>query len=271
MAVGGVARVVCNPTGPDGDAAGKWDLAALHEDGLPDTLPVTLFADRSSLELKVRKQMGEADESAGRWFFWSMVSMLLALVLVYILLHALVPGRRHHPDGHHGRAGRRGETTGVRDAATPHAKRRRHISANLDTVLAPMTRRVLWAREPWSFIEILFWALAGVIVNLIVKSGSYLRWHRFYREGLFLHWAQFFTAPIVVVVLVFLLSTVTFTVAIGGAGDVTLDLSDPCILAAVSFPARRVALGGLGRAPEGVGRLTGQVADEASDVAQKRK
>jgi ABC-type sugar transport system permease subunit len=143
--------------------------------------------------------------------------------------------------------------------------------SNLETVLAPMTRRVLWAREPWSFVEILFRALAGVIVNLIVKSGSYLRWHRFYREGLFLHWAQFFTAPIVVVVLVFLLSTVKFTIAVGGAGDVTLDLSDPRMLAAASFLLGVLPWGAWDALQKAAGRLTGQVTDESSDVAQKRK
>ncbi|HSN74034.1 MAG TPA: carboxypeptidase regulatory-like domain-containing protein [Anaerolineae bacterium] len=114
-----------------------------------------------------------------------------------------------------------------------------------------------WTRQPWLFLEVLLWGLAGVLVNLIFTTGNYLRWHRFYVEGIFLHTAQLLAVPLLALVFVFLLSQVTLTIEIAGMSDVRLDLSDPRILAAVSFliSAQPWALWDFAR--QTGGRLTG--------------
>ncbi len=106
---------------------------------------------------------------------------------------------------------------------------------SLRHVVEPLLRGFFWARDPWRLLEVLWWALAGVLCNLIITTGGYLRWHRFYREGVFLHVAQLLTVPLLALVFVFLASNVGVKIEIAGTGEVTLDLSDTRILVAVSF------------------------------------
>lgn len=91
-----------------------------------------------------------------------------------------------------------------------------------------------WIQEPWRFLEVLFWGLAGALVNLIITTGRYLRFERFYRVGIPMHIAQLVTIPLLALVFVLLLSQVTITVKLV-TSDLRIDLSDPRILVAVSF------------------------------------
>lgn len=93
----------------------------------------------------------------------------------------------------------------------------------------------LWAVYPWSFVEVLLWGLAGVLVNKIFITSWYLRSQRFYREGIVMHIGHIVTTPLLVLIAVVLLSLVTFTFTLANSNEVTLDLSDPRILIAVSF------------------------------------
>ena len=94
---------------------------------------------------------------------------------------------------------------------------------------------LFWDQEPWSYLEVVFWAITGTLVHLIIRIGSYLRWGHFYREGIVMHIAQMITIPLLALVLVWLLSTVELTVTFVGDNNLQLDLSDPRLLAAVSF------------------------------------
>jgi hypothetical protein len=94
---------------------------------------------------------------------------------------------------------------------------------------------VIWSREPLRFLEVFLWGLAGVLVNKIITVGWYLRNQRFYREGIVMHIANIATAPLLALVTLFLLSLVTLQVTLAGSNEVTVDLSDPHLLAAVSF------------------------------------
>lgn len=107
---------------------------------------------------------------------------------------------------------------------------------NLRRILRePLSGSFFWVQEPWRFLEVLFWGLAGILAQLIMTTGTYLRWGRFYREGLFLHIAQLVTIPLIALVIVFLLSLITIQVTLSGGTEVSLDLRDPRLLAAVSF------------------------------------
>jgi len=107
--------------------------------------------------------------------------------------------------------------------------------ARLGRLAEPLGEPFWWTQPPLLFLEVLLWGLAGVLVYLIFRTGDFLRNHRFYVEGIYYHIAHLITVPILALVFVFLLSQVTLTVEISGASNVTLDLSDPRILAAVSF------------------------------------
>lgn len=92
-----------------------------------------------------------------------------------------------------------------------------------------------WGTEPWRLAEVLLWALAGILVNLIIISGSYLRWGHFYREGIIMHIAQLVTVPLLAVVFVLILSLATLQVNLTEGNQLDLDLSDPRLLVAVAF------------------------------------
>ena len=92
-----------------------------------------------------------------------------------------------------------------------------------------------WDQDPWRFLEVLFWALAGILVNKIIVVGWYLRSQRFYREGFVMHIAHLVSTPLLVLVAVLLLSLVTLNITLAGGNELTVDLSEPSIMVAVSF------------------------------------
>lgn len=92
-----------------------------------------------------------------------------------------------------------------------------------------------WAQDPWRFLEVLFWAMAGILVNKIITVGWYLRRQRFYREGLVMHVAHLVSTPLLVLVAVLLLSLATLNITLAGGNQLTVDLSEPSIMVAVSF------------------------------------
>ena len=129
---------------------------------------------------------------------------------------------------------------GAKIAAALKADARDEVLARLVTlrelVKSPTYERVgIWEREPWRFLEILMWGLAGILVNKILITGWYLRSQRFYREGIVMHVAHLVATPLLVLVTVLLLSLVTFQITLANSNELTLDLSDPAILIAFSF------------------------------------
>ena len=118
----------------------------------------------------------------------------------------------------------------------------------------------LWDREPYRYLEVLLWGLAGVLVNQIIVTGTYLRWNRFYREGIWLHVAQLVTAPLIVLVTVLLLSLITFNLQVVGGSELTIDLKEPQIMVAVAFL--------LGSRPWNVWSFLQSTADTITNTAQ---
>jgi hypothetical protein len=92
-----------------------------------------------------------------------------------------------------------------------------------------------WITDPLRNLEILLWGLAGILVSKIILSGSYLRWHRFYREGILIHIAHIVATPILVLVTVLLLSQVTLTFTLANTNEIAIDLSNPTIMVAFAF------------------------------------
>jgi hypothetical protein len=93
-----------------------------------------------------------------------------------------------------------------------------------------------WTSHPWQLLEILFWALAGILAHKIIESGYYLRFNRFYREGINMHIAHIVAIPFLVLVGMILLSLVSFQVTLPDTGTkATIDLSNQYFLASISF------------------------------------
>ncbi len=105
----------------------------------------------------------------------------------------------------------------------------------LKSYIEPYNQNYFWETEPYRSLEVIYWGLAGVLVNLIVTVGSYMRFERFYKEGIFQHVAQIVSLPLMALVFVFLVSQAQLVITIPSAGDVKLGLTDPKILAAISF------------------------------------
>jgi hypothetical protein len=93
----------------------------------------------------------------------------------------------------------------------------------------------IWSTDPLRYLEILLWALAGILVSKIVTTGWYLRSHRFYREGILMHIAHIVATPILALVTVLLLSQVTLTFTLANSNIITIDLSVPTIMVAFAF------------------------------------
>lgn len=124
--------------------------------------------------------------------------------------------------------------------ASAEADRRDELLARLSTlerlVETPSDPRVgPWGEDPLRFLEVLFWALAGILVNKIIVVGWYLRSQRFYREGLVMHIAHLVSTPVLVLVAVLLLSVVTLEITLAGGNQLSVDLSEPTMMVAVSF------------------------------------
>ncbi len=93
----------------------------------------------------------------------------------------------------------------------------------------------IWNRDPLRMIEVLLWALAGILVNKIMLTGWYLYQRRFYKDGIIMHVAHLVATPVMVLVVVFLLSLVSLKITLASSNELVLDLSDPRVMVAFSF------------------------------------
>jgi len=99
----------------------------------------------------------------------------------------------------------------------------------------PKAGFTFWSSDPLRLLEIMFWGLAGILINKIILVGWYLRSRRFYKEGNIMHFAHIVTTPLLVLVAVLILSLVTLQITLTGGNEMTIDLSDPNIMVAFAF------------------------------------
>ncbi len=93
-------------------------------------------------------------------------------------------------------------------------------------------RSTLWSKPPGLYLEILFWATAGILVQLIITIAGYLRWNTFIKNGIYLHMALLITVPLLTLVFVQIISMGRLT---ADDSTVVLNLSDPRIVAGAAF------------------------------------
>ncbi len=95
-----------------------------------------------------------------------------------------------------------------------------------------IARSVFWSKPPKLYLEIWFWATAGILVQLIITVAGYLRGNRFIKTGIYLHTALVITVPLMTLVFVQVVSMARLT---ADDSTVVLDLSDPRIVAGAAF------------------------------------
>ncbi len=111
------------------------------------------------------------------------------------------------------------------------------LSALEEGIQNPVITKVFskWTEYPWLMLEVLLWALAGILVHKIIVVGSYLRFGSFYSRGIPMHLSHYFAVPLMVLVAMMLLSLVSFEFALESGQSVKIDFKYPYILAAFSF------------------------------------
>lgn len=92
----------------------------------------------------------------------------------------------------------------------------------------------LWSADPWRYLEILLWGLAGVLVTKIITSAVFLWRRSFYGEAIPLHVAHLVTTPVLVMVAVLLLSLASVQITVAGS-QMTLDISNPNTMIVAAF------------------------------------
>ncbi|HEX8230123.1 MAG TPA: hypothetical protein VF826_12540 [Chloroflexia bacterium] len=272
----------------EGVTRGKWGFTALEKDSRASPeVQEQITGDKNNLNFRLSSLMNTRDAEMGKWLFGSLIVGLLALAVLYVLLHLwfpptsepLSPALNPLIDSALEETKEAGDLSAsvaltttvseisstleglVTDTIALSTEESQVLAAamglvtnlqtsieennkeaaethllNLRRVLRePLSGSFFWVQEPWRFLEVLFWGLAGILAQLIMTTGTYLRWGRFYREGLFLHIAQLVTIPLIALVIVFLLSLISIRVTLSGGTEVSLDLRDPRLLAAVSF------------------------------------
>jgi flagellar biosynthesis protein FliQ/5-hydroxyisourate hydrolase-like protein (transthyretin family) len=104
----------------------------------------------------------------------------------------------------------------------------------LISVLENQRSIYFWSEPPRNYLEVIFWSLAGILVNLLITSGYYLRRKRFYAEGIWMHVSHLISVPVMALVVVFLISQIKLTIQMDES-EVVLNVNDPRLLAAISF------------------------------------
>lgn len=174
---------------------GKWRFVVMGEESHP-TKPEEqdLTEDKANFRFELFRLEGTPDEATGRTLFYTLLSALGVLVILYVLLHWWLP-----PSG---------------EAATKGG--------------------YFWGDAPLKYMEVFFWGLAGVLVSKAIEVGSYLRWGKFYREGLAMHIAHVVTVPLLALITTLLLAQFKLDFTLAG-NSATLDLSQSALLVAVAF------------------------------------
>jgi hypothetical protein len=110
-----------------------------------------------------------------------------------------------------------------------------YVVLHLFLLKGPKTGFTFWSRDPLRLLEIMFWGLAGILINKIILVSWYLRSRRFYKEGTIMHFAHIVATPFLVLVAVLILSLVNLQITLADGNKMILDLSDPNIMVAFAF------------------------------------
>jgi hypothetical protein len=109
-----------------------------------------------------------------------------------------------------------------------------YIAIHLITPTGKLGQFQFWDVNPLRYLEIILWGFGGILVNKIISVGGYLRFQRFYREGIIMHISHLLVTPLLVLVVILLLSLATLSITLAG-NSLTLDLSKPEVFISLAF------------------------------------
>lgn len=194
-------KIVQTTTDDDGDfslsdlALGKWSIVALHEESYPNS-PVEIDLTKNVDNLQIKLQRLAGEvDQNAGRKFFNRLLIGLGALIVVYIVMHILFPMK------------------TKDSTDPF----------------------FWEGYPWRYLEIIVWALAGILVNKIITTGWYLRCQSFFKEGIIMHVAHLVATPLLVLVAVIIISLATLTLTISEGTDVNLDLSKMSILIAVSF------------------------------------
>jgi len=102
------------------------------------------------------------------------------------------------------------------------------ILVSLDAALREPSDPFFWSHYPGNLLEVVFWALGATLIRLLFNTGNYLRRRRFQKNAIAQHFSLIVTAPLLAVLIAFVLSLVNVSLGLGGRA-VSLDLSNVAI------------------------------------------
>jgi hypothetical protein len=133
------------------------------------------------------------------------------------------------------------EIAGLVDQIEGAAAREDRVSAQLrllrfDYLLRTLSPPTLfWNAEPWRYVEVVFWAVAGVMASQLVATTTYIRRGSYFINAEQQSVAQLVVTPLVVMVVVLLLSQAAFEITLAGGSAVRISLDNAMMLVGVSF------------------------------------
>jgi hypothetical protein len=99
------------------------------------------------------------------------------------------------------------------------------VLASLDLALREPSDAFFWNHYPGNLLEVVFWALGATLIRLLFNSGNYLRKRCFHKNAIAHHISLIVTAPILAVLIAFVLSLVDINLGLGERA-VRIDLSN---------------------------------------------
>ena len=126
------------------------------------------------------------------------------------------------------------------------------VLVSLDTALREPSDPFFWSHYPGNMLEVAFWALGATLIRLLFNAGNFLRKRCFHKHAIAHHVSLIVTAPLLAVLIAFVLSLV----------DINLGLGDRAIQIDLSNVAISILVGAIiGLAPWGAWEFMQDLAD----------
>lgn len=191
-------------TGADGRfevalAPGSWRVRVVAPDAIPVAREISVPGDVTpeTGRFVLISRVAGTDQQAGKRVLLGLLSLILGAVVLWGYLHAAYPSSESG---------------------------------------AESTQGYLWARTPWLWLDMAFFALIGILSRLAISVGTYVRFNRYFANATWQHMTLVVVIPVVTTAFVFFLTSLGITL---GAGGTELDISQPevrmglCFLAAL--------------------------------------
>ncbi len=102
------------------------------------------------------------------------------------------------------------------------------VLVSLDAALREPSDPFFWSHYPGNMLEVVFWALGATLIRLLFNAGNFLRKRCFHKHAIAHHMSLIVTAPLLAVLIAFVLSLVDINLGLGDRA-VQIDLSNVAI------------------------------------------